>query len=121
MSSANEIPLSEKKNEQSDQSADYWLNHIEKCQLSGLSHAEYCRRNVLKYHILLYWKRKLFKPVPADNLNLVEVKGRMNFASRLAASPDSSVRVWLGDCCIEVSDNFSPDMLSKVVNTLRSI
>lgn len=99
-----------------------WHSHLQNCQTSGLSQAEYCRQHNLKYHSFLYWKRKLYKPVrDSKDIQLVELSGGLNFSSLLPGLPPSSLRVWLGEYCIEVGDNFSPGALSQLVHTLRSL
>ena len=47
--------------EQLEQKRSYWKQQIEQWQQSGLSQAEYCRRNNLKHHRLVYWKRRYLK------------------------------------------------------------
>ncbi len=99
-----------------------WHWHLESYKSSGLSQAEYCRRHNLKYHAFLYWKRKLSKPVRgSEKLKLVELSGRLSFPSLSPGLGASSLRVWLGEYCIEVGDNFSPGVLSQLVQTLRGL
>lgn len=38
---------------------EYWLNHIEQWQDSGLTQAAYCRQYELTIHKFSYWKCKL--------------------------------------------------------------
>ena len=38
-----------------------WQRHVEKWKASGLSQAEYCRKNNLRSRGFGYWKRKLEK------------------------------------------------------------
>jgi hypothetical protein len=40
---------------------DYWQTAIEKHEKSGLTRAEFCRRNGLKDHLFNYWAKKLKK------------------------------------------------------------
>ena len=40
--------------ERLEQKLIYWKQHIDSWQESGLTEAEYCRRNNLKHHQLLY-------------------------------------------------------------------
>ncbi|WP_332307530.1 IS66 family insertion sequence element accessory protein TnpA, partial [Desulfogranum mediterraneum] len=50
----------------------YWEKHLEALQRSGLSRAEYCRRQSLPYHALTYWQHKLGK-AKCDSGQLVPV------------------------------------------------
>lgn len=47
--------------EQLEQKRIYWKQHIESWQETGLTQAEYCRRNNLKHHQLVYWKKRFLK------------------------------------------------------------
>jgi hypothetical protein len=39
--------------------ADYWRDHIEEWQRSGLSQMAYCATQQLAYHRFVYWRQKL--------------------------------------------------------------
>ena len=47
--------------EQLEQKRTYWKQHIDSWQETGLSQAEYCRRNNLKHHQLVYWKKRFLR------------------------------------------------------------
>jgi hypothetical protein len=47
--------------EQLEQKRIYWKQHIDSWQATGLTQAEYCRRNNLKHHQLVYWKKRFLK------------------------------------------------------------
>lgn len=40
---------------------EFWGAHIKDWQQSGLSQADYCRRNNLRDHQLTYWKKRILK------------------------------------------------------------
>lgn len=44
----------------------FWDNHIQAWQQSGLTQIEYCRQNNLKIHQWWYWRRKILKPSDTD-------------------------------------------------------
>jgi len=46
------------RGEELEQKRSFWKQHIESWQESGLSQADYCRRNDLKPHQLTYWKKR---------------------------------------------------------------
>ena len=37
-----------------EESVAYWQSHIDRYKSSGINHAEYCRKNTLKYCVFLY-------------------------------------------------------------------
>lgn len=51
----------------------FWLNHCELLSSSGLSRAEYCRRNNLSYVTIKYWINK-FASTSSNDSKLVAVK-----------------------------------------------
>ncbi len=92
-----------------------WWSHIEKCKSSGLSQARYCREQNLKYHTFLYWRKKLSVPCSTSEsgADFVEIG--------CPAESSSSLRIWVGDLCVEVNENFSIPLLSRVVAALRRL
>lgn len=101
-----------------------WNLHIQEHNVSGLSVLEYCRRNKLNYQRFRYWRQKLLKTPynsKAQHLKFVEIKGSSPIISRVTQSIESpaSLRLWFGDYCIEVNENFSPSRLSEIVDYLE--
>jgi hypothetical protein len=45
---------------------EFWDNHIQAWQQSGLTQIDYCRQNNLKNHQWCYWRRKILKPSDTD-------------------------------------------------------
>jgi len=41
-----------------------WQHHVDACEQSGLSKAQYCRNHDLAYHLFIYWSTKLGGAVP---------------------------------------------------------
>ncbi len=39
--------------------AEHWTEQVQAWKLSGLSQAEFCKRNELVYHQLIYWRAKI--------------------------------------------------------------
>jgi len=109
-----------------DQSA-YWLDHIKSWELSGLNQSEYCRRHDLKYHVFLYWKRKLRKPSrpssESDSLNFIEVGSGLSFGSipTFCGNSDFIFRLWVKGICVELGNKFDPESLSRLLTCLRSV
>jgi len=44
----------------------FWEEHIQVWQHSGLSQVEYCRRNNLKNHRWWYWQKRISQPCDTD-------------------------------------------------------
>jgi hypothetical protein len=98
---------------------EYWKEHIENMEKSGLSQAEYCRRHNLKESQIRYKKKKIMKSSLPSAIKLIQLGGEVNFNP--GASVVSKMRFWLGDYCIEVCNNFSSELLVQLIRTLRSI
>lgn len=104
--------------------ADFWRTEFQKFSESGLNQAEYCRQEGLSYSVFCYWKKRVFKPsFPEAQKKFSDVSSRL---SEIRVFPGSRcipypLRVWLGDICIEVSENFSKEALREVIKTLRSV
>jgi hypothetical protein len=62
--------------EELEQKRNYWKQHIDSWQETGLTQAEYCRRHNLRHHQLVYWKKRFshtetgvsFVPLKLENL-----------------------------------------------------
>jgi hypothetical protein len=105
-----------------DKRKQFWNSHLESWAPSGLSQAEYCRRNDLNIPRFRYWKRKLSKK--NSLLEFVQLPtGAINSTQLLqqnTAAP--SLRITMGsEFTIEVLDDFSPMTLEKVILTLKGV
>ncbi len=100
-------------------SRHHWEAHISAQQKSGLSRAEYCRRNDLSYHALTYWQRKL-SGSSSGKSQLVPVPVEKILRSGPPAAT-SGIKILLHDrITIEVSEQFSPRALSQVLTVLEN-
>ena len=105
--------------EQLEQKRSYWKQQIEQWQQSGLSQAEYCRRNNLKHHQLVYWKRRCLKTetevsfVPVRLEALLDIPAPADQAS-LTVIIDNQFKV-------EIVAGFDPQLLRQVVTALRGL
>ena len=101
-----------------------WEEHINSWKRSQLSKAEYCRKNQISYHTFNYWKKRLEKPTPPSPITLVKIEEPKEVISPFPKHREISplpIRFWVKDFCIEVDKNFSPTVLSQLVQTLRRI
>ena len=105
--------------EELEQKRSYWEQQIEQWQQSGLSQAEYCRRNNLKHHQLVYWKRRCLKTetevsfVPVQLEALLDIPAPADQAS-LTVIIDNQFKV-------EIVAGFDPQLLRQVVTALRGL
>ena len=88
--------------EQLEKKHRYWKQHIENWQETGLTQAEYCRRNNFKYHQLVFWKKHLIKTetgVSFVPLNLYDFWD-------ISTQPDSAA------FCLVINKHFKGDIRS---------
>lgn len=108
-------PISHDKREQ------FWRFNLKAWASSGLSQAEYCRRNDLNLARFGYWKRRFSKeniPVEFVQVSTGPVKSTPLFQN----IGTSSLRITMGsEFAIEVLDDFSPATLEQVLLTLKRI
>ena len=93
--------------------------HVRRWRSSGLSQAEYCRRNDLKWSTFHYWRKRLATSSAA--VTLVQVPMGFN-SNRSDCQPCQELTLVLGDRYkVEVGDNFNPSTLARLVNTLGQL
>ncbi len=94
----------------------YWGDHLLTWRKSGLTQAEYCRRNQLSTKCFTYWKSKTRRPDPPMKLVPVSVRP-------VAAGPGSAklVVVFKDRYRVEVGDGFNPATFEKVVQVLTRL
>ena len=97
----------------------HWQAHVTALKKSGLSRAEYCRQHQLSYHAATYWQRKLSKPVNKGT-TLVPVTFTADTLKNPVSAVEAALKVVLPNkIAIEVSDNFSPVTLIRLLATLE--
>lgn len=96
----------------------FWKSHIEDWRASGISQTEYCRRNELKFHRFVYWRKK-YEPAPAPRkASLVEIELSGEFHSML---PVKASRVHLiidNRHSVEIERDFDPVALEQLLQVL---
>ena len=100
---------------------DFWQNHIEDCDRSGLSQVEYCAVHKIPLSTFGYWKRKLktdshCKPVFYPLAISTAHSGK-------AAVNESCLLLHLQDkrFTIEIEKGFSVSTLSQLVTILEQL
>lgn len=115
------MPQNSTHRQELERKRQYWREHINTWQNSGLSQTEYCRRHELTYHQFVYWREK-FAPKPATAISIVEVPlPGVGYGVRHNCCP-SALRVSLGqDIGIDVLPGFDAHTLQQIVIVLRGL
>jgi hypothetical protein len=108
------------RTEQRRRLRESWQQRIEEWRHSGLSQGEYCRRNQIKWHQFIYWKKRLiekavaavtFVPVPIRRLKPPEPK-----------ASGSVLKLIVGDRFkVEITPGFDARLLGQVLLTLENL
>ena len=105
--------------EQLEQKRIYWKQQIEQWQQSGLTQAEYCRRNNLKHHQLVYWKKRYLKTETDVSFAAVKLEDLLDTPAPTA--PASLTVVIDNQLKVEVTDGFNPQLLRQLIAALRGL
>jgi hypothetical protein len=100
----------------------FWQAHVKTWRKSGYSRAEYCRMNNLSYDALTYWQQRTGIAVPPKDGNSIIPVAQIsagNFPMRPATAPSMTVDL-KGRFQIKVTEDFSPNMLTRLINTLEA-
>jgi hypothetical protein len=97
----------------------YWAAHLKALEQSGLSRAEYCRRNHLSYHALTYWLRK-GQTQSNHEMALVPITLPPPTTKKNVNTSSASLKITLsGGIGVEVGDDFSESALSRLLSVLE--
>ncbi len=104
-------------NEDQAKNRSRWQAHLNASAKSGLSRAEYCRRQNLSYHAMGYWHRKLSR----ENRKQKFVPVNMAVIRNNSQPDKPGLSVILpGKLSIAVEENFSPATLKKLLSVLET-
>lgn len=100
----------------------YWQEHIESWQRSGLSQAEYCRLNSLRLKNFWYWKKRNAGGSP-EPLRFFPLTLVSNKAAKTIKPEPASLQLTLQEqrFRIEIGENFSPSVLKGLIMTLEQL
>lgn len=73
-----------------------WETHIEEWQRSGLSQAEYCKRNQLRDNQLTYWKKRILNPEKKMRfipLIIRDTGSNQSFAHRICVTTPNGFKI----------------------------
>ena len=91
----------------------YWHQMIENCSNSGLSISAFCRKKRISQASFYSWKKKLSKQPTFVQLPITKI---------LNARKDSAnIILNYKNFSIELTENFSGNILSELLNTLKDI
>lgn len=94
----------------------FWQSHIESWEHSGITQADYCRRNELSIKVFGYRKRKLCSKAPAA-VSFVPVSIKSSYPASVNAG--ASLRLVVGNGYgIDIGDGFKPDTLRRLLDTI---
>ena len=105
--------------EQLEQKRTYWKQHIDSWQETGLTQAEYCRRNNLKHHQLLYWKKRFLKTQTDVSFVPLKLEDLLDLSTRQDQAP--LIVVINNQFKIEISAGFDAQLLRQVIFALREL
>ena len=107
------------RSERLEQKRTYWKQQINSWQETGLSQAEYCRRNNLKHHQLVYWKKRFLSR--ATDVSFVGL--RLGDLLDIPAQPTGApLCVVIDDQFkIEIRAGFDGQLLRQLIFALRGL
>ncbi len=95
----------------------HWEVHLKASAKSGLSRAEYCRRNSLSYHAMSYWHKRL----SGENTRQTFVPVKMAVIHNEDHQDETGLRIILpGKLSVSVRNNFSPTTLDRLLTVLEN-
>ena len=103
----------EKKRGDDQRRIEFWQHHIAECLESGLSYAEYARRNDLKGSAFGYWRGRLSESSPKEPA-FVELKVSTHTKSGIEIVLRNRIR-------IRVVSDFDETVLGKLIGVLESV
>ena len=98
----------------------FYQKHLTNWKDTGLSQAEYCRRNGLIRHRFGYWKKKLFTEEGQVEFAMLPVNFSEHSAPFIQDSSPSTLRLMVDSrFSLEIPDQFSQATLTKVLQVLK--
>ena len=95
----------------------YWQEHIASWRKSGMSQRTYCRKHDLKFHQLVYWRKKYhFHSKPAVSLVQISLTEKPDIQLTTSAKPVHLITKT--GHRIELARDFDPVTLQQLLNAL---
>ncbi len=96
-----------------------WLAHVEAQKKSGLNRTEYCKQYKISYHAMTYWTNKEHVS-PGNKATLVPVQlGSVQLQQSFRLEVPALHIQLSKQISIAVGDNFSPNTLTRLLDTLE--
>jgi len=109
------------RNEVSKEKQRCWQEKILTWKKSGLNKTKFCRQHDLNSRQFLYWSLKDKKRFVFPPTSIVPVKIKRAFIP-LRVMPDASISLFIReDYRVEVSNDFDPITLKRVIQTLEGL
>jgi len=107
--------------EELEQKRNYWKQHIDSWQETGLTQAEYCRRHNLKHHQLVYWKKRFSHT--ETGVSFVPLKLEDLLDRSAPSQPDlTSLSLAINNHFkVEIRAGFDAQLLRQLIFALRGL
>ena len=105
--------------EQLEHKRAYWKQHIDSWQETGLTQAEYCRRNNLKHHQLVYWKKRFLKTETEASFVALKFEDLLDLPPRVDQA--SLSLVINNHFKVEIRAGFDAQLLRQLIFALRGL
>ena len=105
--------------EQLEQKRIYWKKHIDSWQETGLTQTEYCRRNNLKHHQLVYWKKRFLKTKTDASFVALRFEDLQDIPAPLDCA--ALCLVINSHFKVEIRPGFDAQLLCQLIFTLRGL
>jgi len=93
----------------------YWEHHIQSWRASGFTQTEYQLKHNLPKWQFVYWKKKLDRPVPSNEISLVPI-------ALPSARPATPLILIVNDRYrIEISERFQSEVLEQVLEVVNRV
>jgi hypothetical protein len=102
----------------SNQRRQFWENQIETWQESGLSQAEYCRRNNLRPNRMVYWRKRIVHSCDTG-VSFIPLKIIPNGLVQ-PIRPDFSVTTPNG-FKIDIGNGFNPGIFKQIIAAIQGL
>ena len=97
-----------------------WESHLSKWSISGLTQAEYCRRNSLRAGRFTYWKVKLNQEKSPVEFVQIPTQAMVQ-AENISAEASIPIKLHIGSrFSLDIPNGFSVETLERIFHTLRN-
>jgi hypothetical protein len=108
------------RSEELEQKRASWKQHIENWRSSGQTQRDYCCQHELRPYQFTYWKKRFIQT--DTGITFVPIKIRRSVQSASGMCSSSALRLNVGrDLQIEIGPDFDPQLLRRLVTTLRTV